>query len=971
MEELFETVREEATRAAWSSGVQLARGGAVQGESRDEAEWLLRVSQRRGMVVNKVVLSPAQSDWSCDCRGNEDPCAHVTAAVIALRRAGEEGRDLFSAEIAAHGRVSYRFSRSQGRLALERVIESGGRKHVLASTLAGIASGRVAGPEFSATAQDIDAERALGTRLRGVLPPGTVKALFAALEGAPDVRLDGDPVSTSGTPLGLEGRVEDAGEGFRLFVEPVPPIDESFHNGAILSGTTLHPVGETRLSGRELEELPGGRVFGPHEVLELVSTVLPDLERRIPVEVRTARLPDTTTRERPRIRVEVARDGDRLAVFPTLVYGDPPSARVDAGKLVPLGGAVPLRDVEAERALVRRLQNDLQLAPGRRLLLAGREAIDVAERLERFGADVYGDAHRQFTVAPALEPRIEIGDDDFELSFVSSHEGRQREADPRGVLRAWRRGEPLVPLSGGGFAELPNVWLDRVGERVADLLAARSEAADDSLPAALLPDLARLAEELGEPPPPDFSRLRGLIEGFDSLPETELPADLATELRGYQREGVRWLAFLRSAGLGGLLADDMGLGKTVQALCALRGRTLVVAPTSVLQNWSEEIARFRPALSVCLYHGPRRSFEPADVVLTTYALLRIDAELLAAEDWGTVILDEGQNVKNPDSQVARAAHRLRGDFRMVLTGTPVENRLEELWSQLHFANPGLLGGRRDFDERYGRPIADGDDLVARRLRERIRPFVLRRNKDEVAPELPPRTEQVLHVPLSDSEKAVYEAVRAATVPDVVAKLRAGGNVMAALEALLRLRQAACHPGLVPGQEAETSSKVALLLEEVETAVAEGHKALVFSQWTSLLDLVEPHLREADVDFTRLDGSTRDRGAVVDAFQSPDGPPVLLISLRAGGTGLNLTAADYVLLLDPWWNPAVEDQAADRAHRIGQERPVMVYRLVAEGTVEERILALQERKRRLAEAALGEADAAASLSRDDLLQLLDE
>jgi len=300
----------------------------------------------------------------------------------------------------------------------------------------------------------------------------------------------------------------------------------------------------------------------------------------------------------------------------------------------------------------------------------------------------------------------------------------------------------------------------------------------------------------------------------------------------------------------------------------------------------------------------------------------------------------------------------------------VENRLDELWSQLQFANPGLLGSRRDFDARYARPIADGDDSVAARLRERIRPFVLRRRKSEVARELPSRTEVVLHCTLSEPERAVYDAVRAAMVPAVVERLRGGGNVMQALEALLRLRQASCHPGLVPGQKAEGSSKLELLLEELEQSVAEGHKSLVFSQWTSFLDLTEPHLRAAGIDFTRLDGSTRDRAGVVERFQSDDGPPVLLVSLRAGGIGLNLTAADCVLLLDPWWNPAVEDQAADRAHRIGQDKPVVIYRLVAEATVEERILVLQESKRALAEAALGEAGRAAALSRDDLLALLE-
>ncbi|HEY8495358.1 MAG TPA: DEAD/DEAH box helicase, partial [Myxococcota bacterium] len=447
------------------------------------------------------------------------------------------------------------------------------------------------------------------------------------------------------------------------------------------------------------------------------------------------------------------------------------------------------------------------------------------------------------------------------------------------------------------------------------------------------------------------------------------------ELRSYQRAGVDWLGLLRDAGLGALLADDMGLGKTLQVLAALpapgAGRTLVVCPTSVLQNWIDELRRFRPGLVPCAYHGAERRLDArADVTVTSYALLRLDAEALAAVDWDVVVLDEAQAIKNPDSQAARAAFALRARWRVAVTGTPVENRLEELWSLMHFANPGLLGTLATFRTRWARPIAEGEPGVAEALRRRLRPFLLRRTKREVAPELPPRSERVLRCELDAEERAVYEAIRIATRRDVVERLAAGASPLAALEALLRLRQAASHRGLVPGQSAERSSKVDLLVEELATAVADGHKALVFSQWTSLLDRVEPALRAAGIAWTRLDGATRDRAGVVAAFQDPAGPPVLLISLKAGGTGLNLTAADHVFLLDPWWNPAVEEQAADRAHRIGQTRPVEIHRLVAADTVEERVLALQQRKRAAADAALGEAGAAAALTREDLLALLE-
>jgi SNF2 family DNA or RNA helicase len=267
-------------------------------------------------------------------------------------------------------------------------------------------------------------------------------------------------------------------------------------------------------------------------------------------------------------------------------------------------------------------------------------------------------------------------------------------------------------------------------------------------------------------------------------------------------------------------------------------------------------------------------------------------------------------------------------------------------------------------------VSDNQKGAAEQLRARIRPFVLRRLKRDVAPELPPRTDAVRHVTLTERERAVYDTVYAATREEVVSQLEEGGSVLKALEALLRLRQAACHPALVPGQQATTSSKVQALLEALGTAVGDGHKALVFSQWTSMLDLIEPALREAGIGFIRLDGSTTNRGAVAASFQDPKGPPVMLISLKAGATGLNLTAADHVFLVDPWWNPSVEAQAADRAHRIGQQRPVMVYRLVSQGTVEEKILTLQEKKRALFESALGGASGATALTRADLMQLLD-
>jgi len=980
---LFETIRAACSSAIWSRGVELVRGEAVSLEEESPEEASLRVSTRGGMISFVVTFHPAEREWSCDCSSPDDPCEHVAAAVIALRRARSEGKPLpgraspGASSPSAPGRLRYRLSRFGSGLALERYVVQGAHEEPLVTTLLAVASGRVDGPRFVATQADLAVERVLGARLRGPLPRESAPRLVAALADCADILLDGVPVRASAEPLVLHGRLEDDPNGFRLSVGPDPSITETFQNGVALCGDVLRPVGESGLSGRELAELPRGKHFSPDDALSLVTEILPDLERRIPVEICTRRLP-RTTRALPRLVVETARQGEELSVLATLVYGDPPAARVDAGRLTLLPGsdAAPLRDEAAEARLVRQLQSQLELLPGRRIVLRGEEALIFAGKLASFDGEVRGRAHEAFFRAPALVPELRVTGDDFELRFLPRGDDagpkRGGEVSAERVLAAWQSGESWVALSGGGMAPLPADWLARFGEQVADLLAAKRETT--RLPRAALPDLARLCDALGVPAPPSAHALETLVHGFEGIREAALPQDLTGELRSYQRSGVAWLGFLRDAGLGGVLADDMGLGKTLQALCALRGRTLVVAPTSVLHNWAAEIARFRPALRATLHHGPRRALDAtADVTLTSYAILRLDTELLCSVDWDTVVLDEAQNVKNPGSQAAQTAFRLRAGFRLAMTGTPIENRLDELWSQFHFTNPGFLGSLRDFSERYVKPIAEGGphgEATAEHLRQRIRPFVLRRRKREVAPELPPRTDLVLRCELDHEERAVYDAVRAATRTEVLEKLRAGESVLSALEALLRLRQAACHRALVPGQSAASSSKIELLLEELESVVADGHKALVFSQWTSLLDLVEPSLEAAGIRYSRLDGSTVDRSGVVAGFQSEAGPPVLLVSLRAGGTGLNLTQADHVFLLDPWWNPAVEDQAADRAHRIGQERPVMVYRLVAADTVEEGILGLQERKRALSDAALGGAERGAALSRADLLALLE-
>jgi superfamily II DNA or RNA helicase len=569
--------------------------------------------------------------------------------------------------------------------------------------------------------------------------------------------------------------------------------------------------------------------------------------------------------------------------------------------------------------------------------------------------------------APAGQDGQEVAEP--EVTFrAPGGAGGETQVDAARVVQAWRSGQYALQTADGGLVWLPRDWLERYGPMLEQFVAARR--ADGKRPRWARTAAAALCEALQVPPPPELAGLAALSreEMFAALPSATLPADLTATLRDYQRRGVDWLSLLRDAGIGALLADDMGLGKTLQTLTAVRGRTLVVAPTSTLHNWLAEARRFRPGLRAALYHGPKRSLEPtADVTITSYAVLRLDRDKLSRETWDTVVLDEAHAIKEPTTATASAAFGLRASWRVALSGTPVQNRLTELWSLSHFLNPGLLGQLREFVAGYGKAVEQGRAARTAELQAKLRPFVLRRRKQEVAPELPPLTEIVLRCPLDAEERRVYDGLRVAAELELP-KLQSGGGMLEALELLLRLRQAACHSALVPGQEATRSSKVELLLAQLTEVTAAGHRALVFSQWTSLLDLVEDALTAAELEHVRLDGATEDRAGVVARFQAEDGPPVMLISLKAGGTGLNLTAADYVYLLDPWWNPSIEDQAGARAHRIGQSRPVFLHRLIAEDTVEEKILELHARKRALAQATVDEGDVS-GLGREELLELL--
>jgi superfamily II DNA or RNA helicase len=651
------------------------------------------------------------------------------------------------------------------------------------------------------------------------------------------------------------------------------------------------------------------------------------------------------------------------------------------GFWLPEERAYLLRDAAAELAATETLRN-LGLRPiasrdgawplpTKHLPRVVRELVRAAWHVEAEG--------KAFRNPGVAHVSVSSGIDWFELRGEVDYDGAT--ASLPELLAAVRRGDSMVVLGDGTFGLLPEEWLERfaplagLGTKGDGHLRFRRNQAGllDALLAAQ-PDVR--VDEV-------FARLRDQMRRFHGIQAAPQPAGFVGQLREYQREGLGWMEFLREFGFGGCLADDMGVGKTAQVLALLetrrtqaKGPSLVVAPRSLMFNWREEAARFTPRLRVLEHIGTARDeglIAQYDLVLTTYGTMLRDAPTLAQIEFDYVVLDEAQAVKNASTATAKAVRLLRGQHRLALSGTPVENHLGELWSLFEFLNPGMLGEAKVL-QLAGGLARNPSDEARRLLAQALRPFILRRTKQQVARELPEKTEQTIFCELQGAQKKQYDELRRhyrAALLSRVDQQGLGRSKMHVLEALLRLRQAACHPGLLDAKRIrEPGAKIDTLLAQLSELREEGHKALVFSQFTSLLAILRVNLDAEGVRYEYLDGATRNRQAHVEAFQNDPDCGLFLISLKAGGLGLNLTAAEYVFLLDPWWNPAVEAQAVDRAHRIGQTRPVFAYRLIARDTVEEKVLELQKTKRSLADAILGEDNSLIrDLKREDLELLL--
>jgi superfamily II DNA or RNA helicase len=588
-------------------------------------------------------------------------------------------------------------------------------------------------------------------------------------------------------------------------------------------------------------------------------------------------------------------------------------------------------------------------------------------------------AEPEFALRPSGENWLDL---DLKLTL----DGKPVPLDPAEIQRWLQTGQSHARRPGGRILLVPTAAWAEMREVLADS-GVEQAPGKMRVPRMQAPFLAAALTAEG------FRGAGVPVEPEQDLARALDPA-LAAQLRPYQLHGVVWLAGLARRGGHGLLADDMGLGKTLQALAFaawLRHLdpdappALVVCPTSLVLNWQREAARFTPALRTLDLTGPDRAARWRDragahLLVTSYAILRRDFEIFSAQEYGLVVLDEAQHIKNRASQNAQAAKSLRARHRLVLTGTPLENSVLDLWSLFDFLVPGYLGRAADFRVRYETPLARGaDPKVMARLRHRVRPFLLRRLKEEVLTELPPKLEHLALCELTGEQREVYRALLAQGRREVFAhagKSGRGRDRIAVLTALLRLRQACCHLDLLPAADPprawrEPSAKLDRAFELIDEAIDGGHRVLLFSQFVQALHLLRDEARRRELPFCYLDGQTVERQAEVDRFQRDDAVPIFFISLKAGGTGLNLTGADMVIHFDPWWNPAVEAQATARAHRLGQAATVQAYKLIAAGTVEEKIQALQARKRELFEASLGDEARAGSLTDDELEELLSE
>ncbi len=903
MEDFLEWLKEEVLPGVWSKGVALSRNSkSVEKISppaeKNELKFKIQTTER--LLAFQVTLWPKEQDAHCNCDSKIEPCHHVVAVALALE-AGTVTEPGEAAATAGSG-LRYTWVVENQKINLKRELLANGVAKPLEGSLVGliggIQSGRIKAPLPSTTLTDIKLDEIFAKenprwaevfRALSDLPPLEVKGLPGKSH------LSVDP-KTNRPTLTIEDGPEPG--SIKLTQQDLGESDRRFQNGISLRGDTLHLISDTASNERINE------VIQKDKLETFLRERLPKLEGDFEIEVKSERLPKLEWKE-PFLHFNAEKlSDDQIAVTASIRYPDP-----SPGFLVG-------RDLEEEQELIRALRDRYSLSLGTPKTMSVAASLAFRNKLS--------DQATSFDTKSTLQ-NIEI----FLTRFFAENgnltlETAIQNQDAILKLLALKEKNPSLKKS------LPFLLQSLRAPEVDGTIGMKTSAETDG----------------------SNRKSSGSYDKSQFSYSSQVQPALWNKLRDYQKRGVDWLLHAKTVLGGAILSDDMGLGKTIQTLATLNSPALVVAPTSLLKNWQNEAALFRSDLKVQIFHGPNRKWdESADLTITSYALLRQEADRFLNEEWDTVVLDEAHIIRNPDTQAAVASFKLNSKFKLALTGTPIQNRRRDLLSLFQFVTPGIF--------------QDESDLQT----EVTQAFLLRRTKAQVLTELPPKTYLNQGVTLSQEERNLYDAVWATAKKEIVERLAGeNANPFTLFEVLLRARQVCDHSALATTEKSQpstlnsnsstamSSSKTEVLLELLNELTEAGHSILVYSQWTKFLDIIETRIK-TQFRYLRLDGSTQNRGDVVDQFQNDERPSVFLLSLHAGGVGLNLTRATHVIFCDPWWNPFVELQAEDRAYRMGQEKPVTIHRLITENTIEEQMTHLQAEKMKLGEAVFTAQDLA--------------
>lgn len=928
MKELYDEMRECSDKKTWSRGLELSRQNSIYvvGYSGQIRNFVVR--EQAKAVDYAIGLNPVDLDWSCTCLEAESPCSHAVAALLAWRQEGE-GRSIPNLHDAKWS-LSYKMESTRGALHLKRFLVRKEESRPLEVSLASIKSLDLAGAEVSVMNADFELERLLV--LETAESHRLSVAQFPVLKEL-EIKFKEQVVHFDSSPRGVRLVIRKEGGGIFIKLENEEGV---FFDNFFFLNSTFFPLVKVPFSITDEQILRIGKYLGAKEAIEFLGQKLSRLKLVMPVlnEVsEPVRMPAT-------IALQSWEEDSCLCYRFLLAYGDPVSAWLEGDELKILDKKIPIRSRDDElKALV-----EFERATGRSLNRTYRtaipEAFDDAKRLFATRYPLLGHAVEDFANIKDVMPQLICQADRFAISIHGNVFSLSQ-------IKASRDSGGAVRLAEGSWCQISSSWFEGEGRKILEILLMNGDKVTKG-------GILSLNKSLSfQDKASDFYQLTLDWDKDFSL----FPSPI--ELRPYQVEGAKWLSKLQNLKLGGILADEMGLGKTYQTLLSMQTPSLVVAPTSLLGNWVREAKLARPDLKVGVMHGPSRNWDiPLDIYITSYGTVRSDIDRIKKINFKTSVLDEAQNIKNPQARMSVACFEISSDSRIALSGTPFENSAVDLWSLMNYCMPGLLGNFDYFKTHFSK---SGD---AARLKENISPFLLRRLKSDVGKDLPEKSVQIVRCTMESDQKDFYLSL----LDKIRSELAGSEATMSILTGLLRLRQAACDPFLVDSTTSASSAKLEYLVASLQEIHQNGQAALIFSQWTGLLDRLESKLGAMGLNWSRLDGTTVDREGAVSEFMTAK-TNFFLISLKAGGTGLNLTRADHVFILDPWWNPAVEEQAIARTHRMGRSDKVFVHRLVCEDTVEEKIVDLQMDKTEQARFFLEDSDLSSQLKLADLKNLL--